>query len=123
MKDWKLIKGFNDYWISNDGEVFSFRQSKNGRYLKPGVRNEEGHLGVTLCNDFTQESIYVHTLVITHFIGPRPPGLMCGHKDNDKTNNCVSNLHWITYKSNTAESIQQGTHISVLMSSTTAVSC
>ena len=121
MKDWKLIKCFNDYWISNDGDIFSYRKSKKGRYLKPYRRNAEGHLAVSLSNDSTLQSFYVHELVITHFIGPRPLGLMCGHKDNDKTNNSVSNLEWITYKSNTAESINQGTHISVLMSSTTAI--
>lgn len=121
MKDWKLIRGFNDYWISNDGEVFSFRQSDKGRYLKASPKNAEGHLGVKLCKDGSCKTFFIHTLVITHFVGPRPNGLMCGHKDNDKTNNCVSNLHWITYKSNTEESINQGTHISVLMSATTAI--
>ena len=114
MEDWKLIIDYNDYWVSDHGRIFSYRKcATKGRILKPGKRNSEGHLSVHLINDDGRRSFYVHELVLIHFDCPRPDSLVCGHKDDDVTNNHISNLHWITVAENTQRSIDLGRHISV----------
>lgn len=95
---WRPIKGYeNLYEISNTGQV----RSLCGRYgklntLKQGV-GSRGYLLVTLCNHGKQKSVNVHRLVADAFI-PNPDNLPCvNHKDENKTNNNVSNLEWCSF--------------------------
>ena len=98
---WVPIKGFeNLYEISNTGKV----RSLCGRYgykniLKLGV-GSRGYLNVCLCDKGKQTTFNVHRLVAQTFI-PNPDNLPCvNHKDEDRTNNNVSNLEWCSYYHN-----------------------
>ncbi len=103
---WKDIKGYEGlYQISNLGRVKSFRGSaKLGKpkefILKPCLINS-GYYVVTLyANNRKKHKFQVHRLVAETFID-NPQGFPCvNHKDEDKTNNCVSNLEWCTYQYN-----------------------
>ena len=54
----------------------------------------------TLCKDGTQKTFKVHRLVAKAFI-PNPDNKPeCDHLDKDKTNNCVSNLRWVSTEEN-----------------------
>lgn len=96
IRMWKEIKGFENYEVSNCGEV---RNKTTGRVLKPSVTHN-GYLRVTLCSDGKQTNKSVHRLVSGAFI-PNPDNKSdVNHIDEDKTNNSVSNLEWLTHKEN-----------------------
>lgn len=93
---WKAIKGFEGlYSINNDGEVLSHTSMK---ILKP-YKMPNGYLQVTLYSQDEQRTktkVYVHRLVAESFI-ENPDNLPeVNHKDENKENNSVDNLEWIT---------------------------
>lgn len=95
---WKPIPHFEDlYEVSNTGEVRSINpRYKNKSFLKQGTSNK-GYKNVCLCKKGVQKTINVHRLVALVFI-PNPQNLPCvNHKDENKTNNNVSNLEWCSY--------------------------
>lgn len=102
MKEiWKDIKGFEGlYQVSNLGNVKSFRQSsKYGKpkefLLKPSVANT-GYCQITLYGNGSRKKLLVHRLVAEAFL-ENPDNLPnVNHKDENRTNNCVSNLEWCT---------------------------
>lgn len=50
----------------------------------------------------------IAVLVLTYFVGPKPPGLECCHRDDDKGNNNVSNLYWGTHRQNMIDCVRNG---------------
>jgi len=110
----KSITGYEGlYEVSNLGNVRSLGSLKGngkgyfqeGRVLKP-AKNTFGYLFVDLCKNGNEKLHTVHRLVATAFI-ENPDNLPCiNHKDEDKTNNVVSNLEWCSYSYN----INYGTH-------------
>jgi len=93
---WKEVKGFKRYEVSDDGQV---RNKKTGRVLKPG-KNSRGYLLVGLWFNGKRTNKYVHRLVTEAFI-PNPENKsQVNHMDEDGTNNRVDNLEWVTAKEN-----------------------
>ena len=92
MKEiWKEIKDYEElYWVSNLGRVKSKR-----KILKP-INSE--YLKVGLSKNGIQTTKYIHRLVAETFLGKS--NLQVNHKDENKHNNCVDNLEWITFKEN-----------------------
>lgn len=97
MREIKDIKDYEGYYaITSDGEVLSTRYN---RTLKPRP-TEDGYLQVVLCVRGDQKPFYVHRLVAQAFV-PNPEGLPeVNHIDENKNNNDVSNLEWVTAKDN-----------------------
>lgn len=95
---WKDIQGYEGlYHVSNLGNV---RNIKIDRVLKP-IKNKWGYLQVKLCKDCKLKNYSIHRLVAEAFI-PNPYNLPCvNHKDEVKTNNCITNLEWCTHEYNT----------------------
>ena len=92
----KLIKGYEDYSISDTGIVTNERTCKELSKFKDG----RGYHNVALYSP-KKKQLGVHRLVATAFI-PNPQKLPHAHHiDEDKTNNNVSNLAWISAKDNT----------------------
>jgi len=100
---WKPIPGFN-YSVSNLGRV----KNKKGLVLKP-FEGRKGYLRVNLYRDKKNNFKTVHSLVLEAFVGPRPCGLQGAHLNNEKTDNRVSNLKWVTCKENIAHKEIHGT--------------
>ena len=94
-EEFKEIIGYEGwYWVSNLGNVKSkFIQ------LKPCI-NKDGYYVVNLCKENHMKTFNVHRLVALHFID-NPHNLpQVNHKDECKTNNCVTNLEWCTQQQN-----------------------
>ena len=89
------------YQVSNFGRIKSFRgkDKSNGKILKvkPG---KSGYVLVTLYKDYDKQVFKVHRLVATAFI-PNPDNKPeVNHIDENKENNNVMNLEWVTTKEN-----------------------
>ena len=92
----KEIEGHKGaYLVGSNGTIFN---QKTGQYLK-AVQGKHGYMHVTLCYG-KKEDLLIHRAVAKAFV-PNPDNFPCvNHKDEDKTNNDVSNLEWCTQKYN-----------------------
>lgn len=107
MEIWKDIKGFESYQVSNLGNVKSLGNDKTRKekILKPN-KLKNNYLQVVLCKEGKRKYHLIHRLVAEAFI-PNPQNLVqINHRDEDKTNNTISNLEWCTAKYNN----NYGTH-------------
>ena len=109
---WKDIEGYEGlYQVSSEGRIKSLsRLTSNGRkiaekILKPS-NNGWGYLQVILCKDGKHINHRIHRLVAQAFI-PNPENKPeVNHIDENKENNNVDNLEWVTSKENS----NHGTH-------------
>ena len=94
---WKDIEGYEGlYQVSNLGRV---KRLNTNRILKSAI-NSQGYLRVGLCKNSTKSNKRVHRLVSHAFI-PNPENKAeVNHINEDKTNNRVDNLEWVTAKEN-----------------------
>lgn len=104
---WKDITDYEElYQVSNLGRVKTLKREiiRSKPYLSKRIAPEKiiyikplnDYLGVTLYKDGKRKSFLVHRLVAKAFI-PNPNNLpQVNHKDENKYNNCVSNLEWCT---------------------------
>lgn len=112
IEEWKDIKGFERlYQVSNLGNVKSLKFGKE-RILKP-CKNKKGYLCVWLFKNGKGKIGRVNRLVANAFL-PNPNNLPeVNHIDEDKNNNRVDNLEWMSTKNNVrysqAKSVNQYT--------------
>lgn len=72
-----------------------------GRILRPTAKGTGKYLMVTLSKDDQPECVYVHNLVLTAFVGPRPPGIIeARHGVAGRHDNSLANLCWGTMQEN-----------------------
>ena len=96
----KEIKGFPGYFVTKNGKVYSNKRGKL-RELKPAPRSKNGYLGVALTKNGKKVTKNVHRLVAEAYI-PNPDNLPeVNHIDENKLNNHVDNLEWVTSSQNT----------------------
>lgn len=117
---WKDVIGFEGFYqVSNTGCVRSVERtvlcSKSrkgfrclrGKLLKTTI-DSLGYCKVTLVDQDRKVVWKVHRLVAGHFL-VKPEGKdVINHIDNDRSNNCVTNLEWCTPKENTNHMHVQG---------------
>ena len=102
---WKTIPNYDGYLISNMGVVKSIdRLSSNGRHLKGKIlkplKSSGGYLSISLCKDGKDKHYAIHRLVMLAFVGECPDGMEVNHIDENKHNNALSNLEYLTSQDN-----------------------
>ena len=92
----RIIENYPNYTISDKGEIVNTNTNKK---LKGYIR-KDGYVIISLSKGGKKYKCYLHRLVAETFI-PNPNNLpQVNHKDEDKSNNDVTNLEWITPKDN-----------------------
>lgn len=95
MEKWKIIPYEQMYEVSTFGRV----RNTNTGVVKSLRKDRYGYLRVTLYP--SGKTYTVHRLVATVWIeGKSNDRCQIDHIDNDKTNNSVENLEWVTPKEN-----------------------
>jgi hypothetical protein len=96
QEQWKTIEGFEEYLISNNGKVKSYRKGKE--VILKGSISVKGYKQFQV-NGRTYGG---HVLVAMAFLGHKPNkmNIVVDHIDNDRQNNDFSNLQLITQRSN-----------------------
>jgi HNH endonuclease/NUMOD4 motif len=105
--EWKVIPGFTEYEASDNGRV------RNTRKELALSWHNSGRWFVWIRDDSNMwKYIAVHRLVLMAHVGmptkDKPFGL---HRDDDPTNNDISNLYWGTRRENSYDSVRNGNHV------------
>ena len=96
---WKDILGYEGlYQISSLGRVKSFHRNKP--LILSLKKTSLGYLDVTLSKNGVKKSFRVNRLVAIAFIPNLENKPQVNHIDENKLNNKVSNLEWVTSKEN-----------------------
>lgn len=118
-EQWRPVVGWEGlYEVSDHGRVRSLtrwminragrRQKSQGRVLK-NQHKPAGYPYINLCKDGVAKATYVHELVLTAFVGPRPsPSHYARHLNDDPKQNHVSNLAWGTPSENSYDKARNG---------------
>lgn len=102
----KKIHGYEAYYITENGDVYSTRlrgNEKEPHLHKMTPKNPgrgEKYLNVILCDDDGEKTFSIHRLVAEHFCDGYFDGAVVNHKDGDNRNNRFDNLEWVTQKDN-----------------------
>lgn len=118
VERWLQIPEWQDYYaVSDRGRVRSLDRvvqrrtgpmRVRGGLLTLNRRGPASHIWVRLRRPGVARNAYVHTLVLTTFVGPRPPGQEGRHKDDACSNNDLSNLCWGTRSENQQDAVRNG---------------
>lgn len=106
MDKYYKIKGYEDYYITKSGKIFSTLTNKELKYDK----SCRGYCKVKLMDRRIGRyiTLQVHRLVAIQFI-PNPNKLPeINHKDGNKSNNSIYNLEWCTSEYNHRHAKENG---------------
>lgn len=99
----KYIKNFEDYAITSDGKVISYKY-KQPRIMATTYQIHGGYENIRLMKNGVGFSKLIHRLVAQAFI-PNPNNLPeVNHKDRDVKNNKMDNLEWCDRRYNVEHS-------------------
>lgn len=111
MSRLKTIEGYDKYFISDDGKVYSDKYNER-RELIPR-KNYKGYLYVNLCKNGKYKSKMIHRLVAKYFLENYSDNLQVNHIDGNKENNNFSNLEMVTQSENMLHAFRTGLNVSL----------
>jgi len=97
---WIKITDYDNYSVSNIGEI---KNNITNRILKYYIRN--GYKSVTLSKNNIKKTVNIHNIVAEHFIGKPSTICVINHKNENKLDNHISNLEYVSYRYNTMYSM------------------
>ncbi len=98
----KNIEGFNNYHITLCGKLISLKNNYNqDRVLIMKQSNKKNSYSkYVLRENKIAKTFLKHRLVALCYLPNKENKPHVNHKDGDKTNNCISNLEWVTRSEN-----------------------
>ena len=96
QEEFRKIKDFENYEISNLGNV---KNDNTGKLLKP-TNNGNGYYKVILSKGKLKQQKFIHRLVAEEFIQNPENKHQVDHIDNNRQNNNISNLRWVSCSEN-----------------------
>lgn len=106
METFKPVVGVPRYEVSNLGSVRGTTRL-GVRMLRWDTTERYPRVCLMLV-DGTKFTRRVHLLVLEAFVGPRPPGMVARHKDDNPLKCQASNLEWGTQKENIDDKKKNG---------------
>lgn len=104
VSTWGRVRSLGRWKFNGVGEYYL-----KGRIMKQTSDNS-GRLLVNLTDGNGKCRVRsVHHLVLLAFVGPRPKGMECCHRDGNPLNNRLENLRWDTHSENEKDKIKHGT--------------
>ena len=105
---WKPIASTSEkYEVSDAGRI---RNAKTGYVLKPMLTGKLRYKKPKVrVSTKPRIDVCVAATVLETFVGPRPPGAVVMHKDDNPLNNAETNLRWGTHKENVRDMILKKT--------------
>ena len=110
VREWRVLREFPDYEISNDGRLRRLTAGSNTKAgaLIRAVNGTYPHYGLTYPGG-RRVHRNAHRLVAAEFLEPEPfPGAMVLHKDDNRLNSVDTNLKWGDGKDNVADAKRNG---------------
>jgi len=111
MQFCRKVSGFQNYFVSADGDVFSAKMCRGHKgllKLNPWV-GSDGYLTVALFDGARKFNKRIHRLVLETFVGSAPDDCEGSHLDGNKLNNCLLNLVWESKHLNHSRKTEHGT--------------
>ena len=107
----KPIPNYPNYSATQSGKIFSHKTKK---YIR-GQINNEGYIRLGLYGDNGEKKFLIHRLIAQTFI-PNPENKpQVNHIDNNKSNNCVNNIEWISNQENRNHALRQYKTTSIIL--------
>ena len=103
FEEWKPVNGYEGlYEVSNMGQIRSLpRNTTSGKMLKFAT-DKDGYYRTVLVKNGIKKNVYVHRIVARAFVdGFSDKNNIVNHKNENKQDNCASNLEWCNVKYNT----------------------
>jgi len=100
MYEKRIFQNCDDYTVTDDGRVFSYKSGSRKELSQSNTTKNKLYKVVTLRVGGKDKLFYVHRLVAGIYI-PNPNNLPeVNHKDRNPANNHVNNLEWVTASEN-----------------------
>lgn len=114
--EYRSVPGLSAYRVGNDGSVQTRVQlgrrshlATRWRPLSPQTTAKGYRRARLVTDDHRTVYVFVHVLVLTAFVGPKPEGKQTRHLNGDPADNRLVNLTWGTNSQNTLDRKRHGT--------------
>lgn len=95
-EEWKVCVINEKYEVSNLGRL----RYGPTKHICSLFCNCNGYTSYTVTRKGSRRTLYIHRAVALTFLGPRPKGYVIDHIDQNRANNRVDNLRYISYSEN-----------------------